>query len=115
MASPRFSSVQATLLAIALAAALGAGLERGRLLALAIAAFLIGAFIYPLFANWVWGGGWLAKLGREYGLGHGFVDVAGAGVVHETAGTLALVIAIVLGPRYGRFGRDKSSAGHSGP
>ena len=109
---------QAALLAIAVAAALGAALERGRLLAMAITAFVIGALIYPLFANWVWGGGWLAELGREYGLGHGFVDVAGAGVVHETAGTLALVIALVLGPRYGRFGRDKVSRaipGHNVP
>ncbi len=99
---------QAVLLAIAVAAALGAALERGRLLAMAITAFLIGALIYPLFANWVWGGGWLAEMGREFGLGHGFVDLAGAGVVHETAGTLALVIAMALGPRYGKFGRNKS-------
>ena len=98
---------QFALLAIALAAVLGAALERGRLVAMAVVSFLVGALIYPLFANWVWGGGWLAELGREYGLGHGFVDVAGAGVVHETAGTLALVITMVLGPRYGRFGRDK--------
>ena len=99
---------QAALLVIAVAVALGAALERGRLLAMAITAFLIGAVIYPLFANWVWGGGWLAELGREFKLGHGFIDLAGAGVVHETAGTLALVIAIILGPRYGKFGRNKS-------
>jgi Amt family ammonium transporter len=109
---------QAALLAIAVAAALGAALERGRLVAMAIVAFLTGTLIYPLFANWVWGGGWLAGLGREYGLGHGFVDLAGAGVVHETAGTLALVIAVFLGPRHGRFVRDKSSRpipGHNVP
>jgi len=109
---------QAALLVIAVAAALGAALERGRLLAMAVSAFLIGAFIYPLLANWVWGGGWLAELGRDGGLGHGFIDVAGAGVVHETAGTLALVIALVLGPRYGRFGRDNTSRtipGHNVP
>jgi Amt family ammonium transporter len=109
---------QAALLAIAVAAALGASLERGRLMAMAIVAFLAGTLIYPLFANWVWGGGWLAELGREYGLGHGFVDLAGAGVVHETAGTLALVIAVVLGPRHGRFGRDKAARpvpGHNVP
>ena len=99
---------QAALLIIAVAAALSAALERGRLLAMAVAAFLIGAVIYPLFANWVWGGGWLAELGREFKLGHGFIDLSGASVVHETAGTLALVIAITLGPRYGKFGRNKS-------
>jgi Amt family ammonium transporter len=74
--------------------------------------------VYPLLANWVWGGGWLAELGREFGLGHGFVDLGGSGVVHETAGTLALVIAVVLGPRQGRFGRNKASTaipGHNVP
>jgi Amt family ammonium transporter len=83
---------------------------------MAVFAFLIGVLIYPLYANWVWGGGWLAELGREYGLGHGFVDLAGAGVVHETAGTLALVIAIVLGPRTDRFGLNKKAIpGHNMP
>ena len=110
---------QAALLAITLAAALGAALERGRLLAMAVTAFVIGAVIYPLFANWVWGGGWLAELGREYGLGHGFVDLGGACVVHQTAGTLAFVIALVIGPRYGRFGLDnkpnRAIPGHNVP
>jgi ammonium transporter, Amt family len=110
--------IQAALLTITLAAALGAALERGRILALAFCAFLIGWLIYPLLANWVWGGGWLAELGREFGLGHGFIDLAGAGVVHETAGVLALVIAIVLGPRHGRFGRGtpaNTMQGHNVP
>jgi len=110
--------MQVALLAIAVAAAVGAALERGQLRAMAICAFLIGVLIYPFFANWVWGGGWLAELGREFGLGHGFVDFGGAAVVHETAGTLALVIAIVLGPRHGRFGRDKATRpipGHNVP
>jgi len=110
--------IQAALLAIAIAAALGAALERGRLLAMAFCAYLIGVLVYPLLANWVWGGGWLAELGREFGLGHGFVDQAGAGVVHETAGILALVIAVVLGPRHGRFGRNGRSPaipGHNVP
>jgi Amt family ammonium transporter len=106
--------MQAALLAIAVAAALGAALERGQLRAMSICAFLIGVLIYPFFANWVWGGGWLAELGREFGLGHGFVDLGGAAVVHETAGTLALVIAIVLGPRHGRFGRDKATRAFPG-
>ena len=110
--------MQAALLAITVGAALGGALERGQLRAMAICAFLIGVLIYPFFANWVWGGGWLAELGREFGLGHGFVDLGGAAVVHETAGTLALVIAIVLGPRHGRFGRDKATRtipGHNVP
>jgi ammonium transporter, Amt family len=106
---------QAALLALAVAAALGAALERGRLLAMAVVAFLTGAVIFPLFANWVWGGGWLAQLGRESGLGHGCVDLAGAGVVHETAGTLALVIALALGARQGRFKTDRAIPGHHVP
>jgi len=115
---PSLFLVQAALLAIALAAALGAALERGRLLAMGCCAYLIGVLIYPLLANWIWGGGWLAELGREFGLGHGFVDLGGACVVHQTAGTLALVIAMSLGPRYGRFGRNKPSRiipGHNVP
>jgi len=101
--------MQAALLAIALAAALGAALERAKILSMAFCAYLIGVLVYPLLANWVWGGGWLAEMGHEFGLGHGFVDLAGAGVVHQTAGTLALVIAIALGPRHGRFGRNRHS------
>ncbi len=109
--------IQAALLAIAVAAALGAALERGKLLALAFCAYLIGVLVYPLLANWIWGGGWLAELGREFGLGHGLVDVGGACVVHQTAGTMALVLAVVLGPRQGRFGRNHSPAipGHNIP
>ena len=109
---------QAALLALAVAAALGASLERGKIVAMAIVAFVTGTLIYPLFANWTWGGGWLAGLGRDFGLGHGFVDLAGAGVVHETAGTLAFVVAVFLGPRSDRFGRDKSTRpipGHNVP
>jgi Amt family ammonium transporter len=110
--------IQAAALAIALAAALGAALERGKLLSMAFCAYLIGVLVYPLLANWAWGGGWLAELGREFGLGHGFVDLGGSGVVHQTAGTMALVIAVVLGPRHGRFGRNKPSyaiPGHNVP
>jgi ammonium transporter, Amt family len=85
---------------------------------MAFCAYLFGVLIYPLLANWVWGGGWLAEMGREFSLGNGFVDVGGAAVVHETAGVFALVIAVVLGPRHGRFGRnDESRAipGHNVP
>ncbi len=110
--------IQAAFLTIALAAALGAALERAKLLPVAFCAYLVGVLIYPLLANWTWGGGWLAELGREFGLGHGFVDIGGSGVVHETAGTMALVIAIALGPRHGRFSRNKISPpipGHNIP
>jgi len=110
--------VQAALLAIAVAAALGAALERSKVIAMGFCAYLFGVLVYPLLANWVWGGGWLAELGREFGFGHGFVDVGGACVVHQSAGVLALVLAIILGPRHGRFGRGKPTnamPGHNVP
>ncbi|MCE0484754.1 MAG: hypothetical protein LV479_11020 [Methylacidiphilales bacterium] len=109
---------QAAMLLIAVAAALGAALERGRILSMIVGSFLTGVFIYPFVANWIWGGGWLAELGREFGLGHGFIDLGGAGVVHETAGTLALVIALLLGARKGRFDRHRTPQaipGHNMP
>jgi Amt family ammonium transporter len=45
---------------------------------------------YSLFGNWVWGGGWLAQLAMNFGLGHGTVDFAGSSVVHQTGGMIAL-------------------------
>ncbi len=109
--------VQAAALLIAVTAALGSALERSKLVPIACFAFLIGALIYPLTANWIWGGGWLAQSGREFGVGHGMVDVGGAGVVHETAGVLALALAVILGPRHGRFRRNGPAAipGHNVP
>ena len=67
---------------------------------------VVGAIIYPLFANWVWGGGWLSKLGSNFSLGHGHVDFAGSSVVHMTGGVLAFVGAKMLGPRLGKFNKD---------
>jgi Amt family ammonium transporter len=62
--------------------------------------------LYPLYGNWVWGGGFLASLGKSVGLGHGVVDFAGSSVVHMTGGITALAGAKVLGPRIGKFRRD---------
>jgi ammonium transporter, Amt family len=108
--------VQAAGLVVAVGAMLGAALERGRILAMSVMAFLVGAVIYPLVANWIWGGGWLAALGRGFGFGNGVVDLAGAGVVHETAGALALAVALVLGSRHGRYnGRAFFIPGHNVP
>ena len=61
---------------------------------------------YPLYGMWVWGGGWLAQLGVNAGLGHGVVDFAGSSVVHAVGGFSALAGAIVLGPRIGKFQSD---------
>ena len=65
-----------------------------------------GAIYYPLFAAWTWGGGWLSKTWDTMGLGAGYVDFAGSGVVHAVGGVAALAGAKVLGPRIGKFGAD---------
>jgi Amt family ammonium transporter len=65
-----------------------------------------GALYYPLFGAWTWGGGWLNQLGNNVDLGFGYVDFAGSGVVHAMGGIAALVGAIILGPRIGKFGPD---------
>lgn len=68
--------------------------------------FVISTVIYPVYANWVWGGGWLSQLGHNYGLGHGHVDFAGSSVVHMTGGVTALVCCKLLGPRIGKYNAD---------
>ena len=84
----------------------GTAAERWKYSAFIISSFFMGAFTYPLFANWAWGGGWLATLGSSYGLGHGYADFAGSGVVHAVGGITALAMAIIIGPRIGKFTRD---------
>src|SRR5438045_7154084 len=66
----------------------------------------IGTIMYPIFGNWVWGGGWLSQLGVNFKLGHGHVDFAGSSVVHMVGGMAALAGAIVLGPRIGKYSKD---------
>lgn len=83
----------------------GAAVERWKFSAFIVTSFLFAAFTYPLFANWAWGGGWLANLGANFGLGKGYCDFAGSGVVHAVGGLSALAIAIILGPRIGKFSR----------
>jgi Amt family ammonium transporter len=85
---------------------IGAIAERISFAGFIVAELMVGALIYPIFGNWVWGGGWLSKLGATYSLGHGAVDFAGSGVVHGTGGWMALALAIVIGPRIGKFGKD---------
>lgn len=65
-----------------------------------------GALYYPLFGAWTWGGGWLSQLGNNAGLGLGYVDFAGSGVVHAMGGMAGLAGAIVLGPRIGKYAKD---------
>ena len=76
------------------------------------------ALPYCLYANWVWGGGWLAQGGVNWGLGHGAVDFAGSGVVHGMGGIIGLAGAMVIGARIGKYdpqGRPHAIAGHNVP
>ena len=59
------------------------------------------ALPYCVYANWTWGGGWLAQAGMNWGLGHGVVDCAGSGVVHAMGGVIALAGCLALVPRRG--------------
>jgi Amt family ammonium transporter len=81
----------------------GALAERWKFSAFMAFSFLVSTVIYPIYANWVWGGGFLSSLGRNFGLGHGHVDFAGSSVVHMTGGVIAFVGASFLGPRFGKF------------
>jgi Amt family ammonium transporter len=96
----------------------GAMAERWKFSAFMLYGLFISMLIYPVFACWVWGGGWLADLGVNFGLGNGHVDFAGSSVVHMTGGLTALAGAIVLGPRIGKFNKDGSAnaiPGHNIP
>src|SRR3954451_1420256 len=84
----------------------GAMAERWRFASFLVYGLFMSMLLYPLYGNWVWGGGWLAAMGTNWGLGHGHVDFAGSSVVHLTGGLTGLAGAIVLGPRAGKFRRD---------
>jgi len=96
----------------------GSMAERVKYSAMVITSFFISMFLYPLFGNWVWGGGWLSTLGSRFGIGHGVVDFAGSAVVHSMGGMIALAGAIVIGPRIGKFKKDgtaRAFPGHNIP
>lgn len=92
----------------------GAMAERWKFSSFVVFGFFMSMLVYPLFGNWVWGGGWLATLGKEFGLGHGHVDFAGSSVVHLVGGVAALAGAIVLGPRLGKYTKDGESVAMPG-
>jgi len=96
----------------------GAMAERWKWSSFLVYGLFMSMVVYPLFGNWVWGGGWLADLGANFGLGHGHVDFAGSSVVHMVGGVAALAGAIVLGPRLGKFdknGKPVAMPGHHIP
>jgi ammonium transporter, Amt family len=86
----------------------GAAAERWKFSAFMLYGCFIGTIMYPVFGNWVWGGGWLAQLGTNFGLGHGHVDFAGSSVVHMQGGVIALIFAWLIGPRAGKYNKDGS-------
>jgi Amt family ammonium transporter len=87
----------------------GACAERWKFLTFAVSSVIMGALTYPLFGNWAWGAGWLSQLGTNAGLGKGYCDFAGSGVVHAVGGVTALAVSMIVGPRIGKFNRDGSS------
>ena len=78
----------------------GAMAERTKFLSYCIYSAVISAVIYPIEAHWIWGGGWLSQLG--------FHDFAGSCAIHMVGGISALIGAAMLGPRIGKFSKDKS-------
>ncbi|HBG77761.1 MAG TPA: ammonia permease [Phycisphaerales bacterium] len=85
----------------------GAVAERIKYISFIVFSFAMAMFIYPIVGHWVWGGGWLAKMGM--------FDFAGSTVVHSIGGWAALAGIIVLGPRIGKFdhGHIKAIPGHN--
>ena len=78
----------------------GAMAERTRFISYCVYSAVISAVIYPVEAHWTWGGGWLAKIG--------FHDFAGSNCIHMVGGICGLIGAAMVGPRIGKFIRDKS-------
>ena len=86
----------------------GAMAERTKFSSYFLYSIVLTAFIYPVVGHWAWGGGWLSEIG--------YIDFAGSSVVHSVGGWAALVGAVVLGPRLGKYGKDgkvNAIPGHS--
>ena len=86
----------------------GAMAERTKFLSYCIYSAVISALIYPIEAHWIWGGGWLSQMG--------FHDFAGSCAVHMVGGVAALIGAIILGPRIGKYsksGKSRAIPGHN--
>ncbi len=101
---------QAAFAATAATIVSGAVAERTQFKGYLIYSVIITGLIYPIIVNLKWGGGWLDQ--------NGFIDFAGSGLVHMTGGIAALIGAIALGPRIGKYGPDgkpKAMPGHSIP
>ncbi|HEY1657091.1 MAG TPA: ammonium transporter [Candidatus Sulfotelmatobacter sp.] len=82
----------------------GAICERITFWAFLLCELFMGGLLYPISGCWTWGGGWLSQVGSTWNWGHGYVDFAGSTVVHAVGGFAAMALAIVLGPRLGKYG-----------
>jgi Amt family ammonium transporter len=80
--------------------------ERITFWAFVLCEIFMGALLYPMWGCWVWGGGWLSQLGNTLNLAHGYVDFAGSTVVHGMGGFCGMALAVILGPRLGKYGPD---------
>ena len=101
---------QAVFAATAATIVSGSMAERTKFVAYLLYSLIISAVIYPISGHWIWGGGWLAKMG--------FIDFAGSTVVHSVGGWAALMGAILLGARIGKYspsGAPKAIPGHNIP
>ncbi len=92
----------------------GSGADRWRLSAGCASAVLLAGIVFPLAAHWIWGGGFLAQLGTNFGLGAGFLDAGGAATVHLLGGLSALALVWIAGPRRGKFPREGLSTAMPG-
>jgi Amt family ammonium transporter len=97
----------------------GAMAERWKFSSFVVWGLFASMLLYPIYGNWVWGGGWLSQLGvLGPKWGHGAVDFAGSGVVHAMGGVAAFWGAKILGPRIGKFdkeGKPRAIPGHHLP
>lgn len=85
---------------------LGSAAGRWKLSGMCLSTVLFAGWTVPVFGHWAWSG-WLAGLGRNFGIGAGFLDAGGAGAIQVTGGLTALALTWILGPRRGKFTPDR--------
>ena len=110
--------LQVFLVGMAVLIPISTGAGRWKLRSICISTAMFAGWSFPLFAHWAWGGGWLAQLGANFGLGQGFLDAGGSGTVQAMGGLFALSMAWILGPRRGKYTANGGSAaipGHNIP